>query len=103
MWLDIKVGIAPQQTLPVLSVSNFLLHHTVRGGLPSHRQLHFNTLPHVSAFHPTTATEQRLKETPWLILMYSAVFLYQNRVSSEGKKHVWVVTSVNHIKVHCFP
>lgn len=93
-----RVSIAPQQPLPVLSVSHFLPHNTVKGGLPTHHRLHFNTLPLVSSSQPTTAPELSLKETPWLSPVDSAVFPHQ-----WGEKCVWAGASVNHKKGQCSP
>lgn len=87
--LDERVSIAPQQTLPVLSASDFLPRNTVSGGLPSHHRLHFNTLPLASSFQPTAAPELRLKETPWLSPLCSAVFLYQAPVWGEKTCLSW--------------
>ncbi len=83
--LDERVSIAPQQPLPVLSVSHFLPRKIQSAAVCQPAIGCTSILSLLSPpSQPTTALELCLKETPWLSPLCSAGFLYQAPVRGKN-------------------
>lgn len=97
--LDERVSVAPQQPLPVLSVSHFLPRSTVSGRLPTNQpSALLQHIPSCLLFPANYSTRAASERDTLAFSLDSALFLYQALVSSEGKRRVWAGSSLNHNK-----